>query len=229
MRHLRFLLLLLIGAISGCQQDDATTTTKVFKYLALGDSYTIGESVAFEKNFPSQLKDSLQKSITQSRVDLKIIATTGWTTTNLIDEINDEVFPSNYDLVTLLIGVNNQYQQKPFSLYQTEFPQLVNEAIARAGGDKSRVIVVSIPDYAYTPYGQFTGNGTTISTQLSLYNSFAEQYCQTNDVGFVYITDITQQGLSDTELVAFDGLHPSAKAYKKFVERLVPLAREIVE
>lgn len=222
-------MLFLCAATAGCQQDDDATQAKVFKYLALGDSYTIGESVAFEKNFPSQLKDSLQKSIPQSRVDLKIIATTGWTTTNLIDEINDEVFPSNYDLVTLLIGVNNQYQQKPFSLYQTEFPALASEAIARAGGDKSKVIVVSIPDYAYTPYGQSTGNGNTISTQLALYNSFAEQYCQTNGVRFVYITDITQQGLSDTELVAFDGLHPSGKAYKKFVERLLQPAKGILE
>ena len=228
MANLR-LLLLLVAVIAGCQQDDAGTQTKVFKYLAMGDSYTIGESVAFEKNFPSQLKDSLQKSIPRSRVDVKIIATTGWTTTNLIDEINDQVFPTNYDFVTLLIGVNNQYQQKPFSLYQTEFPQLVNEAISRAGGDKSKVIVLSIPDYAYTPYGQSSGNGTTISTQLALYNSFAEQYCQSSNVRFVYITDITRQGLSDTGLVAFDGLHPSAKAYKKFVERLMPPALEILE
>lgn len=229
MRYFRLIVLSFFAAVAGCQQDDTETQPKVFTYLALGDSYTIGESVAFDKNFPSQLKDSLQKSIPRSRVDLKIIATTGWTTTNLIDEINDQIFPSNYDLVTLLIGVNNQYQQKPFSLYETEFPELVAEGIARAGGDKSKVIVVSIPDYAYTPYGQSTGNGTTISTQLSVYNSFAEQYCQANGVRFVYITDITQQGLSDTALVAFDGLHPSGKAYKKFVERLMPLAKGILE
>ena len=105
-----------------------------------------------------------------------------------------------------------------------ELPQLVNTAIEKAGGDKSKVIVVSIPDYAFTPFGQSTRNQSQISSALLQYNSFAEQYCNANDIAFVYITDITEQGLNDTSLVASDGLHPSAKAYTKFTERLLSLA-----
>jgi acyl-CoA thioesterase I len=205
-------------------QDDRDVAPPVFKYLALGDSYTIGESVAFQYNFPSQLKDSLESNIADSRVDLKIIATTGWTTANLIDEVDGTIFTTDYDLVTLLIGVNNQYMNLPFSIYQSEFPQLVNTAIEKAGGDLSKVIVVSIPDYAFTPFGQSTGNASEISSELLQYNTFASQYCAARGVAFVYITDITQQGMNDTALVASDGLHPSVKAYTKFTERLLPVA-----
>lgn len=207
-----------------CSSDQTAASTTVYKYLALGDSYTIGESVAYDYNFPSQLKDSLESRISRSRVDERIIAETGWTTTNLISEINHVNPATDYDLVTLLIGVNNQFQNQPFSVYQTEFAQLVNTAIAKAKGDKSNVIVVSIPDYAYTPFGQSTGNAAGISSGISTYNTFAQQYCEANGIAFVYITDITQQGLNDTALVASDGLHPSVKAYTKFVERLLPKA-----
>jgi acyl-CoA thioesterase I len=128
---------------------------------------------------------------------------------------------TNFDLVTLLIGVNNQYQRKPFSLYEQEFPALVNKAIMLAKGDKTNVIVVSIPDYAYTPYGQ---GAATISSELNQYNTFAQDYCNQNQIEFVYITDITQQGLTNTALVATDGLHPSELAYAQFVERILPKA-----
>jgi lysophospholipase L1-like esterase len=120
-------------------------------------------------------------------------------------------------LVTLLIGVNNQYQNKPFSLYELEFPELVNIAIDKAKGIKANVIVVSIPDYAYTPFGN--GN-TTISAQIDTYNAFAENYCIQNNITFVNITDIN--------LVASDGLHPSEIAYSKFVERIFPKAKIIL-
>ena len=131
--------------------------------------------------------------------------------------------PSNQDLVTLLIGVNNQYQGRPFSLYETEFVELVHTAIALAGGDSSKLIVVSIPDYAYTPFGQNL-NPEVISEQLEMYNQYAEDYCMDNDISYVYITDITQQGLDNPNLVASDNLHPSKLAYTKFVERILPIA-----
>jgi acyl-CoA thioesterase-1 len=223
---MKFTLVMVIIINLGCENDTGSSAAKTFQYLALGDSYTIGESVAFQYNFPTQLKDSLESNITNSRVDLKIIATTGWTTANLIDEIDNTVFNTDYDLVTLLIGVNNQYNHLPFSIYESEFPELVNTAIEKAGGEKSKVIVVSIPDYAYTPFGQSTGSAAQISSELSFYNTFAEQYCEANGIAFVYITDITQQGLNDTALVASDGLHPSVKAYTAFTERILPLALE---
>ena len=101
-------------------------------------------------------------------------------------------------------------------------------AISLVGGDASKLIVVSIPDYAYTPLGQGS-NALNISTQLELYNTFAQTYCADNSLKYVYITDITQEGLTNPALVASDNLHPSALAYTKFVERILPLALDILE
>lgn len=194
-------------------------------YLALGDSYTIGQSVCETCRFPEQLKSGLQNAYPNDTFSLQIIATTGWTTTNLISAINTQNPDSNYDLVTLLIGVNNQYQHKPFSLYEQEFPQLVTKAISLAKGDKSSVIVISIPDYAYTLYGQ---GSAIVSAEIEQYNTFAKNYCVQNNIEFVNITDITQQGLVNPSLVSSDGLHPSELAYSKFVERILPKAIAVI-
>jgi lysophospholipase L1-like esterase len=122
-----------------------------------------------------------------------------------------------------LIGVNNQYQGRPFSLYQQEFPELVTTAIEKGGSDISNVIVVSIPDYAFTPFG----NGdASVSQEIDQYNAYAEDYCTANGITYVYITDITRNGLVNPELVASDNLHPSELAYSKFVERILPVALE---
>jgi lysophospholipase L1-like esterase len=199
-----------------------------FKLLSLGDSYTIGASVCETCRFPEQLKDSLKNRFEDTdNFSLQIVATSGWTTTNLINALNSNTPTNDHDLVTLLIGVNNQFQGKPFELYETEFVILVNKAIAYAKGDKSRVIVVSIPDYGFTPFGQ--NNQVTITAELNDYNAYAQNYCEANDISFVYITDITQQGLENPDLVASDGLHPSELAYSKFVERLLPVALPILE
>lgn len=202
--------------------NDSGTSTKNFKLLSLGDSYTIGESVCETCRFPEQLKDSLSTTFSsENSFELKVIAKTGWTTSNLINAIKTENLLYNYDLVTLLIGVNNQYQGQPFSMYESEFPQLVNTSIVLAKGDKSNVIVLSIPDYAYTPYG----NGNEyISKDIDKYNEFAQLYCINNNITFVNITDITRLGLETPGLVASDGLHPSSLAYSLFVEKLLPIA-----
>ncbi|NMH28524.1 SGNH/GDSL hydrolase family protein [Flavobacterium silvaticum] len=198
--------------------------TGAIKYMALGDSYTVGQNVCSACSFPAQLEVAIEAHITGG-VQTDMIATTGWTTTNLIDAINAANPAQDYNLVTLLIGVNNQYQSKPFSLYETEFPQLVNKAIQLAGNDMNNVIVVSIPDYAYTPYGSsLPGTMMTITTQIAQYNAFASNYCQTHGIVFVNITDITQNGLNNPYLVASDGLHPSEVAYALFVERILPVA-----
>lgn len=132
-------------------------------------------------------------------------------------------------MVTLLIGVNNQYQNKPFTIYEEEFPELVNKAISFGKNDKSNLIVISIPDYAFTPFGQGNSNSEQISSEIDQYNVFAKNYCEANNITFVNITDITRQGLNDPELVASDGLHPSSKAYSKFVGRLVSIALEKIQ
>lgn len=201
---------------------------KTYTYLALGDSYTIGQSVCETCRFPAQLSQKLGDLHPKNTYSHKIIAQTGWTTTNLLSAIATQNPSSNYDLVTLLIGVNNQYQNKPFSLYEKEFPELVNKAIAFAKGDKSNVIVVSIPDYAFTPFGQASSNPAAISSQIDLYNEYAKNYCAANSISYIFITDSTRQGLANKNLVASDGLHPSALAYSIFVERILSTANTAI-
>lgn len=200
------------------------TTVKEIYYLALGDSYTIGQSVCETCRFPEQLRKKLGDLNPKNNYTSKIIATTGWTTTNLLSAMNAENPASNYDLVTLLIGVNNQYQGKPFSVYENEFPQLLSKAIALAKGDRRNVIVVSIPDYAFTPFGKQSSNPSKISAEIDTYNAFAQKYCLEQSIEFVSITDITRQGFENPLLVAQDGLHPSELAYFYFVERILPKA-----
>ncbi len=222
-------ILLFFILFMGCSSEDTkliVDTKKSIQYLALGDSYTIGEGVCWNCNFPSQLKDSLLQTDFFSSVNLKIVAQTGWTTTNLKNAIEAENLNSSYDLVTILIGVNNQYQNRPFSLYETEFPELLQTAITLAKGDKNRVIVVSIPDYAFTPFGQSSSNPSTISSQLDNYNTFAKNHAESLGISFLNITDITREGLNNPNLVASDNLHPSQLAYRKFVERMFPIALE---
>jgi acyl-CoA thioesterase-1 len=222
-------ILLFFILFMGCSSEDTkliVDTKKSIQYLALGDSYTIGEGVCWNCNFPSQLKDSLLQTDFFSSVNLKIVAQTGWTTTNLKNAIEAENLNSSYDLVTILIGVNNQYQNRPFSLYETEFPELLQTAITLAKGDKNRVIVVSIPDYAFTPFGQSSSNPSTISNQLDNYNTFAKNHAESLGISFLNITDITREGLNNPNLVASDNLHPSQLAYRKFVERMFPIALE---
>lgn len=227
MKKIAFLVLVILTL--SCSKDTLITNEtppRNLRYLALGDSYTIGQSVCTTCRFPEQLKDSIKKRLNSNDIiAVNVIAQTGWTTTNLKSAIAAQNPSTNYDLVTLLIGVNNQYQNKPFSLYEQEFPELVAIAIEKAQGKKENVIVVSIPDYAYTPFGN--GN-TTISSQIDTYNAFAQNYCATNSITFINITDITRLGLAQPNLVATDGLHPSELAYSKFVERILPKAKVVL-
>jgi acyl-CoA thioesterase I len=235
--------LLFVLAFANCTNDNPTTQAKSIttppiivdtnlprqlNYLALGDSYTIGQSVCETCRFPEQLRKKLENQNLKNTYTSKIVATTGWTTTNLIGAIKAQNLTSNYDLVTLLIGVNNQYQNRPFSVYEMEFPELVTQAIAYAKGDKSNVIVVSIPDYAYTPFGKSLTNPSKVSLEIDNYNAFAQKYCSERNIEFITITDITRQGLTNPNLVATDGLHPSELAYSLFVDRILPKASVVI-
>ena len=199
---------------------DEPNNQEIITYLALGDSYTVGESVSHEDSFPAQLSTQIEEN-KNLLVNTTVIAQTGWRTDQLISAVGGRE-SADYNLVTLLIGVNNQFQSRPFSQYETEFTELLNKAINLAGNDANKVIILSIPDYYYTPYGQSNGD-ELISLQLDEYNNLAKSIAKEKGVTFLDITDITRKGLDEPELVADDGLHPSGLAYEKFVERLYPL------
>lgn len=204
-------------------EPEDTTENNTLKILSLGDSYTIGESVCETCRFPEQLKDSIKSKIGNQDVELKVIAQTGWTTTVLKSAIENENLTEDYDLATLLIGVNNQYQRRPFDVFEKEFPELVSEAIKYASGKKANLIVVSIPDYAFTPFGNAN---SSISQEINIYNNYIADYCKQYSITYVFITDITRQGIENPNLVASDGLHPSTFAYTQFVSRILPYALE---
>ncbi len=197
------------------------------RILALGDSYTSGHNVCDTCGFPEQLTDSLRLNLNPNYTyNLEVIAQLGLTTNNLLTLIDWESPDNNHDLVTLLTGVNNQYQNILFRTFFEEFPRLVDKAILLAKNDPSNVIVISIPDYAYTPFGQAESNPSNISIEIDAYNEYIEFYCNEFGITFINITDITRLGLEQPELVTIDDLNPSESAYTKFVERILPVAIE---
>lgn len=203
---------------SSVSTTNTTTLKGPYTYLALGDSYTIGESVDQVSSFPYQLKSAMADrgfGITAP----KIIAVTGWTTTNLINAINQAALTQQYDIVTLLIGVNNQYQGLSQSTYRTEFVQLLNTAVALASGNKQKVFVLSIPDYSVTPFAA-TSDKAKIASEIDQFNAINLNESTTAGVHYLDITTISRQAASDPTLIAYDGLHPSAKMYALWVGQL---------
>ena len=186
-------------------------------YLALGDSYTIGESVAEQERWPNQLAIKLNQAGRPVEKPT-IIATTGWRTDDLKNAIEKAQLKSEYDLVSLLIGVNNFYQGKPIEQYKVEFAELLNIAIKLAKGKKENVFVVSIPDYGYTPFGK--PNQEQISKGVDAFNAANKQIADKKGISYINITDISRKGIAQPDLVATDGLHPSGKQYTEWVTRI---------
>ena len=202
--------------ISGCGASKQPAGTFTKHYLALGDSYTIGKSVDLESNFPYQLRAQLNqtKAIWSTP---EIIARTGWRTDQLLSAIsNAKLTHSTYDLVTLLIGVNNEFQGKTVDEFASEFAEILKLAIRLAGDDTSKVWVISIPDYGFTPYGK--SRQLSISARIDQFNAKKKELANEAGVRFIDITGISREGLKEESLVADDGLHPSAKMYEKWVE-----------
>ena len=193
-------------------------------FLALGDSYTIGQSVALKDAWPNQFADYLKSNNVEVQ-NVNIIAQTGWSTSNLKDAIKNSNISTKTNLVSLLIGVNNQYRGLDKKLYETEFEELIKTAIQFAGGEKY-VFVLSIPDYGYTPFGK--SNQVNISKEIDEYNAINASITSRYNVAYFNITDISRQGLILPELIATDGLHPSAKMYKMWVD-LIAKSVEIQE
>jgi acyl-CoA thioesterase-1 len=197
------------------QQDTLPKPPDSLYYLALGDSYTIGERVAAEWRYPVQLVQQLLQ-VGKPVAAPQIIARTGWTTTQLKSAIAVATLRERYDLVSLLIGVNNQYQRLPQETYRREFRELLETAIQLAGNDTSRVFVLSIPDYAYTPFGQGS-NAARISMEIDEYNAINLSIARAYNVIYFDITPISREGLKEPILVASDRLHPSGEMYRRWV------------
>jgi lysophospholipase L1-like esterase len=188
------------------------------KFLALGDSYTIGESVPDNERWPVQLVRALNAQGKEFD-DPEIIATTGWRTDDLKKAIEGRNPPRDFDLVSLLIGVNNQYQGKSPDDYRAEFEDLLQMAISFAAGKKENVFVLSIPDYGFTPFGE--EKQKTISPAIDAFNAINNAIAEALQVSYIDVTSISRMGLSDTALVASDGLHPSGKMYREWVNEIL--------
>jgi lysophospholipase L1-like esterase len=195
-------------------------------YLALGDSYTIGQSVAIEERFPVQLSIKLSSNGIPMEA-ARIIARTGWSTGQLISAIEEENIQETFDLVSLLIGVNNQYRGRDTAEYRMEFRQLLQTAIEFADGNEDHVLVLSIPDYGPTPFAQ-NSDTVKIAREIDAFNAINLQETRKTDAQYFNITGISRKARTESGLIAQDGLHPSAEMYRQWVELIFPAAREIL-
>lgn len=194
-------------------------TEGTLHYLALGDSYTIGESVAAAERWPNTLARSLDETSQFTVAPPTIVAQTGWTTAELEAGIAQrQDLREQYDLVSLLIGVNNQYRGQPVGRYEEEFIRLLTYARQKSVRDSAGVFVVSIPDYAYTPFGR--GN-PAISEGIDVFNTAAKRLCDSLHIPFLNITPISRTDSTQANLVAEDGLHPSGLQYQRWVNEVI--------
>lgn len=189
-----------------------------FKYLALGDSYTIGERVPTAERWSHILVEKLKKKGIKFDIP-EIIAATGWTTRELKEGIIKKKPDSNFDLVSLLIGGNNQYRNYDIEVYRKEFLQLLQSAIHFANNKKERVFVVSIPDYGVTPFVK-AKEPHKIALEIDKYNKLVTNICQAESILFIDITPISKLAKSDLEMIASDGLHPTGKMYHLWAEKI---------
>ena len=231
------LLLGLIGVLFSCSEDsdigipgekgpdgNRIESRDTLYYLALGDSYTIGASVNDQERFPSQLTARLNGVHHDSVViaSPELIAKSGWTSSNLLNAAEESVtLHRPYDLITLLVGVNNQYQQLPFITFERDLTDLLDFGIEAAGGDTSRLVIVSIPDYSYTPFGQNLSDPGQISSEIEKYNGYLIEQAEAYGIPFVDVTPLSREGLQDPNLLAGDGLHPSGEMYTGWVNLML--------
>ena len=215
--------LLLTGVLAG---QGVGVHAGSLRYLALGDSYTIGEGVPAAQRWPQQLAQRLRAD----GIDLgdpQIIATTGWTTDELSAGMDAATLVPPYDFVTLSIGVNNQYRGRDTDNYRREFAALLKRAIALAGLRPERVVVVSIPDWGVTAFGQGSGRDTaTIARELNAFNAINREESQRLHVAWADVAAISRRAGSRAEQLTEDGLHPSGAQYAAWLTSILPLARQ---
>lgn len=196
------------------------TGTQPKSYLALGDSYTIGERVDSTARYPVQITDSLNKLGIKMAAP-EIIAVTGWTTRDLIQGIENTPTHEPYDLVSLLIGVNNQYRGMDIEIYRNEFQQLLDTAIHFADNTPEKVFVLSIPDWGVTPFAQGRDR-EQIAHEIDQYNVINKEITESKNVLWIDVTGISRMAELDASLVASDGLHPSGKMYAEWTKIALP-------
>jgi len=197
----------------------------LWSYLALGDSYTIGQSVSENERFPAQAVSMLkQQGIKMSNP--VYIAQTGWTTTNLQQAILGQN-PSMCDVVTVLIGVNDQYQRVDTNMYAIRFTQLLEKAIQLAKGKKTNVFVLSIPDYSVTPFVAVPDK-LRVSTEIDWFNGINKRISLSYNVSYTDITPSTRQAATNPSLIAADNLHPSGSEYRKWAEMIAAKMKAVL-
>ena len=198
-----------------------------YRYLSLGDSYTIGERVAPEERWSMILTDMLRKN-NVNIADPEIIARTGWTTAELMDGIKNRNPKGPYNLVSLLIGVNNQYRGQSLERYRTELQELLQQAIGFAGGNIERVFMLSTPDWGVTPFAKGSDQAKTAS-EIDAFNQVAKEECEKLGIAFVDITPISRTAKNDISQIANDGLHFSGKMYRQWAEKALPTVQRLLK
>lgn len=202
--------------------------THEHSYLALGDSYTIGEQVPIEESFPYQTADLLRRNHFVTIAHPTIIATTGWTTSELNAGIDAAPPSPGYDLVSLLIGVNNQYRDMDVITYKNEFALLLNRAILFAAGRPQHVFVLSIPDWGVTPFAEGK-DSAKIAGAINQYNSVNRAIALAYKCHYLDITADTRQLGNNPEYLTPDQLHYAGKTYAGWAHKLAPLMAEVIK
>lgn len=229
--EVKYIVLVCLALFAGCQpamvdKGPGEKNMPSIRYLALGDSYTIGESVPKEERWPNQLAKLLEAEGIQ--MEITIIAHTGWTVDELWEGIPVNPPKGSYELVTLLIGVNDQYRGYSVNEYREDFRFLLGKAIEYAGGDPKKVIVLSVPDWGITPFASNRDRGQ-IAKEIDGFNFVNRHESEKAGVHYVDVTQISREAVSDATLIASDGLHPSGKMYAMWAEKVLPVVRKILK
>ena len=188
-----------------------------YSFIALGDSYTIGEGVNEDERWPNQFVDVAY----ENGIDFDqpiIIAETGWKTYDLLNAINQTSFTKKYDYVSLLIGVNNQFNSRPIDEFEEDLNKLMDE-MKRIKKNDGSIIIISIPDWGYSPFGE-SSDMNDISGQIDLFNSSLRKFATTNNLKYVDVTEISRRGINEPDLIADDNLHPSGIMYLEWAEKI---------
>jgi len=223
-----FILILLISC--GGPVTTPAPSNQAIRYLALGDSYTIGESVPENERWSNQLAELLRASpqLDGRDVEVTIIARTGWTTAELWQGIEMRAIQPPYDMVSLLIGVNNQYRGYDINEYREQFRFLLEKAIEYAGDKPANVFVLSIPDWGVTPFAAGR-DAAKIAQEIDSFNAVNREEAEKLGIAYVDVTPVSRQAANDPSLIAGDGLHPSGRMYAEWAKLTLPIALGILE